>query len=101
MFEDHITGPTVVHERWKPKVRWFHPPRWKIFRWAYDIETHVYTNCYPIRIKTELQPVEKNIVIEFEFSGQQPVSPEIDTRVEELLEEWTRYIDGKGDTDGH
>lgn len=41
-------GFGFIHEVWTPKVKWFRPPTWKVFRWAYHIEKTLYTNCYPI-----------------------------------------------------
>lgn len=43
----------TIHEVWTPRLSWFRPPAWKIFRWAYKIETQkVVDKCpRPLEIK--------------------------------------------------
>ena len=54
-------------EEWTPRVSWFTPPMWKIFRWAYSIRKRLFTNVHPVGINIaceEIKPVDK-ITIEF------------------------------------
>ena len=37
----------IIHESWSPKWKWFQPPMWKVFRWAYSIDRTILKNCYP------------------------------------------------------
>lgn len=38
---------TLIHEIWVPRVCWFQPPKWKIFRWAYKITRKEFHGVYP------------------------------------------------------
>lgn len=38
----------ILHEVWSPKVKWFRPPMWKMFRWAYSIDKTLLMNCVPV-----------------------------------------------------
>lgn len=40
----------LLHEVWSPRWKWFQPPMWKIFRWAYRIKRTLYTGVYPVAI---------------------------------------------------
>ena len=41
-------GFEFMHEVWSPKFKYFQPPMWQIFRWAYDVRRRLLINSCPI-----------------------------------------------------
>lgn len=71
------TGFNLIHERWTPKWKWFRPPRWKIFRWAYYIERRLYYNCYPVSIDTTVDESSDSIHVHQRMTVRE-ISPTVD-----------------------
>lgn len=39
---------SFIYIKLAPRIKWFHPPLWKIFMWAYRIEKVTeFKNCHP------------------------------------------------------
>lgn len=55
--EDSIN---ILRRVWTPKVKWFKPPMWKIFSWAYKINETMYMNCYPTSCDSSLNIKDGN-----------------------------------------
>lgn len=58
-------------EIWIPRVKWFHPPRIRLFRWAYKIEHRLYTNIAPTGISGN-NTACNNVDIDIHVSGYSP-----------------------------
>lgn len=46
-----------IQEKWKPRWKWFRPPHWFIFRWAYqiDINANVYKMDENVEVNVTIQ----------------------------------------------
>lgn len=40
----------ILREDWIPKWKWFKPPKWKIFKWAYNTTGRVTFTCQLVSI---------------------------------------------------
>ena len=78
----NITNNIFIDE-WTPKVKWFRPPLWKIFRWAYNHKYTKISNAYPssINIETETNETVHNI----EFVANDYSNPAVDQLANNLL----------------
>lgn len=44
--DDEDDGPEFTYVVLKPRIKWFKPPLWKIFMWAYKIDkAYLLKNC--------------------------------------------------------
>lgn len=78
-----ITTDIFIDE-WTPKVKWFRPPLWKIFRWAYKHRYLKLCNCYPVSINTSSNITET--VDDIEFVAVNYNNPAIDKMAKELID---------------
>lgn len=76
----------LLHERWSPKWQWFQPPMWRIFSWAYNIKSVVYTGVYPIAVKTDMEIPPEGITLEFQASIYK--SEAIEEKAKELFNQF-------------
>lgn len=76
-------GLDFLHEEWSYKWKWFKPPMWRIFRWAFNIKRKLYKNCYPISIGMENEYVPGHEV-EAIFTTQLYRSKEIEEVAEKF-----------------
>lgn len=74
---------TVEHVVWSPKVKWFRPPMWRIFRWAYNIEVKTYKNCYLSGIESGTMSVKRYSETPFTFTASGFNHPAVDKLHEE------------------
>lgn len=50
--------------QYTPRWKWFQPPMWKIFLWAYKIvDARLYKNCVPVGFSEGKRPTPRNIEI--------------------------------------
>lgn len=65
--EPKRTGTNVTLITYVPRWKWFKPPMWRIFRWAYKVhEITKYTNVYPVAINSNgPKEVEVSGVIQY------------------------------------
>jgi len=56
-------GFNLAYALYTPKWKWFRPPLWRIFRWAYRINITLYLNCAPV--VTEVRPEDIAFTIEY------------------------------------
>lgn len=78
----HDDGFNMLHELWIPKWKWFKPPMWKIFRWAYNIKRTLYTGCYPVSMSTG---VPTTTDVSFDYKPYQPGE-----KISEFIENYKR-----------
>lgn len=72
----------------KPRWKWFRPPMWKIFRWAYKITSATqYKNCYPVSINGNPVPPE-----DISFTGTYTPPNGITDDVQKLYYHWLAGI---------
>lgn len=93
-------GFDMTHERWSPKWKYFKPPMWWIFRWAYDIKKTLYTNCYPIAVNTggisiASKPIVPTDSIEIEFNGTSFRSEAIEKKANAFMANIKSVMDEK------
>lgn len=93
-------GFDMLHERWSPKWKYFKPPMWWIFRWAYDIRKTLYTNCYPIAVNTTgisiaSKPIVPTNEITIKFNTTPFKSEAIEKKANEFMTNLKKVIDEK------
>ena len=59
MPEKNSNTLNILHEVWSPRFKWFQPPMWPIFRWAYKIKRTLLVGCYPISMGTNADDMPK------------------------------------------
>lgn len=78
----------VAEPRWK----WFQPPMWKCFMWAYKIhDAKVFTNIYPSSIETNCQS-ESCEEFEIKFDCTPYKNEKVDNAVSKMLENWKKSV---------
>lgn len=94
----------LTYEIWKPKWKWFQPPITArifgipLFRWAYHIQTTIFTNVYPVAIQSGVNGQLQSM--EFEFTPSQiPMSPTIDARVSEIQKYYDSWLNRVKETE--
>jgi len=85
----------ILYLSLKPRWKWFKPPLWRIFMWAYKVDKAMkFTNCYPTSISTDhmeikaegIQPVDS---IELTFTIPPFKSELIEKKAAELREKFS------------
>ena len=70
-----------------PRIKWFKPPLWKIFMWAYKIDKSVLLkNCVPISSSSDMENHPTEVELEFKCDNDLVHSPEIKKEADNLLE---------------
>ena len=92
---EHTTD--LIYEVWEPKCKWFRPPITArlfgipLFRWAYRIQTSIFTNVYPAAIQSGTNGQLQSI--EFDFTPSQfSMSPEIDAKASEIRKYYDSWL---------
>lgn len=87
----------ILYQQWVPRVKWFRPPMWKIFRWAYRIKKIMCTDCYPVSWSSslDLKDDDLNGSVEIEFSAKTFENMKLDTTSAGPLESITTSDKGK------
>lgn len=71
----------------KPRWKWFRPPLWRIFRWAYKVtKATIYKDCYPVGMggkRVEQDPVEVTGVC---------YTPPLQSGIQQMYNEWLAGI---------
>ena len=85
---DDEDGLDVTYVILTPRIKWFKPPLWKIFRWAYKIDkAYLLKNCKPAN------PVPTNKTdLHIEFSCNKVDNPDIEKAAEYLRNQWQEYM---------
>lgn len=83
---DEPEGFNILHEVWSPKIKWFKPPMWKIFRWAYNIKKTLYTGCYPVSISGSSHIAYPPREVNFEFTSQGYCHQKLEEYTHKLME---------------
>ena len=84
-------GFDMLYMSLTPRIKWFKPPLWKIFRWAYKIDkAYLLKNC----IHTNPVPTDKTELHELhiEFSCNKVDNPEVEKTAEYLRNQWEEYM---------
>ena len=87
-------GFDMLHIVWYPKWKWFKPPMWKIFKWAFNIDKTLYTNCYPkaigemsIEIMSKASVPRNEITLTFNAEEEKgrPEDVEVHDRIKSMM----------------
>lgn len=77
-----------------PRWKWFQPPLWKCFMWAYKIEKQMlFTNAYPKSIKVVDSKESTQDSLEINFQPSVYNNEKVNGDVEKMLENWRRMIE--------
>ena len=91
-------GFNLAFIQYKPRWKWFRPPFWWIFRWAYVItDAREYVDCYPVSMSSgDSEPMD----IECQFKGAPLIMYESQgSRIAEMYEHWLDGMVGSLDAD--
>lgn len=81
-------GFDMLYMSLTPRIKWFKPPLWKIFMWAYKIDKSVLLkNCFPISSSSSGMETNKTeFTLEFACNNDFIHSPKIKNAANNLLE---------------
>lgn len=82
--EKEVYSSDVYIVTWIPKIKWFRPPMWKIFKWAYRIEITKYTNVFPAAINKDKESADKII----ECTSSTVIPEEVKDLAEKLINQY-------------
>lgn len=85
-------GFDILYISYKHRFKYFRPPMWKIFMWAYKVDRRIlFKDCYPKSISTS---VEREISMEFKCN---PINnDEVDKladKIKEAFDDGTKTSD--------
>ena len=80
-------GFNMLYISLTPRIKWFKPPLWKIFMWAYKIDKRVLLeNCVPVSSSSNMESHPVEVELDFKCNNELNYSPEIEKASNKLLE---------------